>query len=381
MAVANVLFVDDEEGVLNSFRRLLRQSPYAVHTAASGDAGLDRIRQERFAVIVSDMRMPQMDGAAFLKQAHRISPDSVRILLTGQADLDSAIAAVNEGRIFRFLTKPCPPDVLTATLEIAMDQYRLVTAERELLENTLSGSVNVLTEILSLVNPIAFSRAARIKRYASQVAGHLGLLQKWQFEVAAMLSQVGCVTLPPDLLNKVYADQPLSEEEKKLFSSHPTVGRTLLANIPRLELVARMIEGQQHPFRIAQGISPSADDKVAKLGAEILKAVLDFDAYLAKRKSAADALALMQGQEGEYNPVVLEAMRRLDADRVSLVPQTVTVNQLTTTMVLDEDVLTKNGVLLVVKGQEVTYPVIERLRIHATRGAGVKQPFRVLAQR
>jgi DNA-binding NtrC family response regulator len=114
-------------------------------TATSGKAGLERLSSDGpFAVVVSDMRMPEMNGAAFLAQVRERAPDTVRVLLTGQADLDSAIAAVNEGQIFRFLTKPCAPEMLISSLRAAEEQHRLITAERVLLEQTLHGAVKAL---------------------------------------------------------------------------------------------------------------------------------------------------------------------------------------------------------------------------------------------
>src|SRR5205807_344851 len=113
--------------------------------------------------------------------------------LTGQADLETAIAALNQGNIFRFLTKPCSAEELAQTLEEAVRQYRLITAERNVLENTLHGCVKVLTEVLSLAHPASFSRATRIHCYVEHMITALNLRDRWQFEVAAMLSQVGCI--------------------------------------------------------------------------------------------------------------------------------------------------------------------------------------------
>src|SRR6185369_7333431 len=123
-----ILCVDDEPQLLEAMTVNLGRH-FAVSTAPSGVAGLEKIRNEPpFAVLMSDMRMPAMDGATFLKQAFQTAPDTVRILLTGQSDLTSAIAAINEGQIFRFLTKPCPPATLLKTIGAAVEQNRLITS-------------------------------------------------------------------------------------------------------------------------------------------------------------------------------------------------------------------------------------------------------------
>jgi hypothetical protein len=130
-------------------------------------------------VVVSDLQMPGMDGITLLSSLRKVSPDTVRVLLTGHADVDAAIAAVNEGNIFRFLRKPCPPGALLRALEASVEQYRLITAERVLLEQTLRGSLKTLTDILAFVNPVAFGRAIRSRKIVGEFAilGALASLQ------------------------------------------------------------------------------------------------------------------------------------------------------------------------------------------------------------
>lgn len=142
-----ILCVDDEKNVLEGLTRTLR-SLYNVETAVGGPQGIDAMKTRgEFAIVISDLRMPQMTGVQFLKEARSIAPSTVRVLLTGQGDMEAAIGAVNDGNIFRFLTKPCPTDVLVNALAASTEQYRLVTSERVLLEQTLRGSIEALTEI------------------------------------------------------------------------------------------------------------------------------------------------------------------------------------------------------------------------------------------
>jgi DNA-binding NtrC family response regulator len=157
-----ILCVDDEPAVLEAIQRNLRRE-FDVSTDPSGAAALERIdKSEPFAVIVSDMRMPGMDGATFLSRARAKAPDTVRMLLTGHAELSSAIAAVNEGNVFRFLSKPCAAPDLIKALKEGVHQYELVHAERILLEQTLKGSIEALVQVLSLTNPESFGRAYRV---------------------------------------------------------------------------------------------------------------------------------------------------------------------------------------------------------------------------
>ena len=167
-----VLFVDDEPNILMAFRRQLR-TKFDIEIANSGREALDLLSNGLFSVIVSDLRMPVMDGIHFLTQAKAISPDSVRILLTGHADLSTAIDAINQGHIFRFQTKPCTMEVLVDSINAAIKQYRLVTSERELLEKTLSKTVQLMTDMLSLANPIAYGRSIRLRRIVRVISRNM----------------------------------------------------------------------------------------------------------------------------------------------------------------------------------------------------------------
>jgi response regulator RpfG family c-di-GMP phosphodiesterase len=199
---APVLLVDDEVAILDGLRRQLRKR-FTVHTANGGAEALELLESESVSVVVSDMRMPQMDGATFLSDVRSRYPNVVRILLTGQADTQAAITAVNEGQIYRFLTKPCPPEVLLEEIASAVELNRLVTAEKELLATTLRRTVEALITTLSLAQPAAFGRAVRITRTVTELAEALGIEEAWELEVTAMLSHLGAVTLPPTVLEKL----------------------------------------------------------------------------------------------------------------------------------------------------------------------------------
>ncbi|MGB8733364.1 MAG: response regulator, partial [Candidatus Sulfotelmatobacter sp.] len=210
-----ILLVDDDNNILEGYRRSLRRE-FELETAPSGREALKLIAETGpYAVVVSDMRMPEMDGIQLLSTIRAQSPDTIRIMLTGNADMDTAIDAINEGAIFRFLNKPCSKEAMAKTLTAGLVQYGLVIAEKQLLEQTLSSCIQVLTEVLSLVNPAAFGRAERARRYIHHVVTAMKLGNPWQYEVAAMMSQLGCVTLPPETIEAVYRGEPLTAGEQK----------------------------------------------------------------------------------------------------------------------------------------------------------------------
>ncbi len=191
--------------------RSLRKK-YDITTAGSGREALDILAaaDEPFPVIISDMRMPEMNGAAFLEESRRLHPDSVRILLTGFADLEAVTAAINKGNIYRFLSKPCPVEMLHGVLRDALRQYELVNAERILLEKTLKGSIRAMADLLAVASPDGLR-----PRRTHPAPGHRPGAEAadwavdWQLEVAAMLSQLGCVTLPPDTVARHYRGDAL----------------------------------------------------------------------------------------------------------------------------------------------------------------------------
>jgi response regulator RpfG family c-di-GMP phosphodiesterase len=373
----NILFVDDEENILAAFRRQLRKQ-FSLETAKSGQEGLEMLRTYGpFAVVVADLRMPGMDGIQFLTRVKEISPDTIRMMLTGHADLSTAIDAVNEGNIFRFLTKPCPVDALVKAIENGLQQYRLVTAERDLLEKTLKQSINLLTEVLCLANPIAFNRTLRLRKVVKHIVQELKLYDGWQVELAAMLSLTGYVVLPPSLLNKINTMEPLTKNEQNMFFSYPFIGYRLLRNIPRLESIASMVKDQQKRFcDYTSSMQPQSTNKV-DLGTQILKVALDYDDLIQSGISHIEAIRILKTREGDYNPNVVNVLGEKEILKDSYTIKIVDVNTVELGMILDEDILTKVGEIIVSKRQEVTEAVIERLQL-ISLGTGVVEPFRVL---
>ncbi len=198
-----VLFVDDQVEVTSSYKRLLRQH-FEIHTAASAEEALTCLRVNKdtpYAVIVSDFKMPGMDGLDFLKEAKEISPDTTRVLLTGYADTETAATAINEGAIFRFLSKPCPTKEMITIINDCIQQHHLLISEKELLRGTLQGSLKVLSDILAVSNPDSFGQGERIKKIVSYLLKKVPQPNSWQIEIAAMLSQIGSVALPPQIVS------------------------------------------------------------------------------------------------------------------------------------------------------------------------------------
>jgi response regulator RpfG family c-di-GMP phosphodiesterase len=352
-----VLCVDDEQNVVESLQLNLRRH-FQVRTALSGAAGLETLRSEPdIAVVISDMRMPEMDGASFLAEVKNVAPTAVRMLLTGYSDIEAAMRAVNEGQIFRFLTKPCAPDHLLATLTAGVEQHRLITAERVLLQKTLLGSVKAMVEILALSNPMALGRAMRIRDTVLALATELRLEQSWRVEFAALLSQLGSVSLPDETVRKLYDGDAIDESERaKLIDNMDTTNR-ILSNIPRLEPVTELLHALKAHTAQQDAQSGSVDPATG-----VLLTAIDVDTLEAQGFDAAETLRALGKKPDVYGAQTLEALRRVKAAPGELQTTTTTLDELVDGMVLCEDLETANGVVILPRGFSINRSSREHIR-------------------
>lgn len=373
--LARVLCVDDEPRVLEGIALNLRKR-YEVLTASSGAAALDILSQAPpVAVILCDMRMPGMDGNQFLQVARQIAPGTVRVLLTGQADLKAALAAVNEGQVFRFLTKPCPPTVLLPTLEAAVEHHRRQIAEKLLLEQTLHGAIKALGDVLALTSPIAFGRATRVGGYVASVARTLQLEDVWSLEVAAMVSQLGFITLPADLVERVHRGQPITAQEAEQVKQVPSVTERLLASIPRLDGVRKILSASVRPIR---RLPDGADARSVQnmWAAHALCAAVDYDDLAARGHDGHAVIAALRAKD-VYASEVIDALADcvlppVEPDREEQVP----LNALRVGMIVADNVYMSSGTLLVARGYEITQSFLGRVR--NLRAGAVCEPLSVI---
>lgn len=375
-----ILFVDDEIDVLRGLKRNLT-GKYNVEIALGPLDGIKALDEKGpFSIVVSDYRMPEMDGAKFLEIVREKAPDTVRMMLTGFADLNAAIDIVNKGHIYRFLTKPCSPQDLESALNAGLKQYMLVQAERELLQDTLKGSIQLLTELLSLLNPIAFSKSLRIKGYVKKIVEVMMLHEPWQYEIAAMLSQIGCVMISSEILEKEFDNNgTLTRNEIHVINNHPAAGQKFLEKIPRLETIAAMIGRQNQNYVNRQ--SPdnvSSVENAIIMGGDILKVALDFYQLINNGHSTKSALAKLGHKFSNCNPAVVNALVAVASRSNNSSVKSIYLNDLKIGMVLHDHVRTQDTrTLLATKGQEVHQMMIQRL-VSYDRSVGVEQPFYVI---
>jgi response regulator RpfG family c-di-GMP phosphodiesterase len=358
-----VLLVDDEAQVLDALQRLLRKQ-FEVTVASEGKEAMKLVLSKgSFAVVVSDLRMPGMDGVSLLYCMRQAAPDMVRVLLTGYADIEVAITAVNQGNIFRFLRKPCPPATLLRALEDSAEQHRLIMAERELLEQTIGGSLKVLADILALVNPAGFGRALRTRKIIRELASVQKVANAWQAEIASLFAQIGWFTLPPETSHKLYYGQALSPSEQAMADHQSTVTERLLAEIPRLEPVREILRSKDKPFDRSGEAHEVSRGHAIPWGARALKIVSDFDGLESQGYSAKEALATLRTRVGWYDPDILQALEKLrGAESCDAATLRLPLGTVQPGMVLAEDVKTPSGTLLMARGQEVTQGLVARIK-------------------
>jgi response regulator RpfG family c-di-GMP phosphodiesterase len=310
------------------------------------------------------------------------APDTVRMMLTGNADLEGIIRLVNESNIFRFLTKPCPPEVLAKALHDAEALYQLAISEKELLNKTLSGSIKVLTDILSMVETQSFGRAQQLRDSIGIAADRLGLDNAWEIHLAVMLAPIGNVTVPPETLVRSRAGHPLSEVEEQMMAHVPETAARLLANIPRLEGVARIVRYQDKCFDGSGFPLDDVSGESIPLGARLLKILLDIMEFQRNGVPQAEALERMRTRTGLYDPALLKVLKSPTDGRAPSNVQAanlsieVGVNDLVKGMVLRSNMETKEGTLILPAGHQISEMTLIKIR-NFDSVVGIKTPILV----
>ncbi len=333
--------------------------------------------------MISDMRMPGMDGVELLARVKASYPDVVRIMLTGNADQATAMEAVNQGEIFRFLTKPCQTELLILTLDQAIRQHELITAEKSLLDGTLKGSIRMLVDLLALLDPLSFGRAQHMTELAEAVARELKFENPWILGIAAVMSQIGILTVPEGVATKIRSGAFLNSHERDLANQVPQIGADLICNIPRLEDVA---EAVRYMHKNINGTGFPEDDRQGEtipMAARILRVVWDFERLQARSGGAMGALAEMETRTTWYDLTVVRALRRCVAqwpDGASAAqPVQVAMHELQVGMQLMQGIETLDGLLVVPEGTRLGLAHLQKLRNFA-RLSGIREPIWVLGE-
>jgi len=235
-----ILCIDDDPLVLANHARSLRKH-FTMHTALSGEEGIAAIEQGgQYTVILADMRMPGMDGIEFLVRALELSPDTVCAMLTGNSDQETAVRAVNEGHVFRFLNKPCPSSEVIDAIQACYERHKDLHAKRLVEEKALDGGIRLLSQVLQAANPLAVNRSRVLWEYVLSYYKNIdpaGGVPR-DLELAVTFRTIGEVVIPATLVHKAKTGEDLTPAEERLVNSAPEVGGQILGYIPGMENVA-----------------------------------------------------------------------------------------------------------------------------------------------
>ncbi|RQU78847.1 response regulator [Burkholderia cenocepacia] len=423
--VPSILLVDDEPNVLSALRRVFRPTGYDIVTADSGETALEILASTDIDLIVSDMRMPHMSGAEFLARARALYPDTMRILLTGYAELASVVQAVNEGGVYRYLNKPWDDHDLLLTIEHALEQRRLrreaarlaaltaaqnealrhfntdletqvrarteelgqtvmfLEAAQSDLKSSFTAMVQVCASMIELRCGAASGHAMRVGEIARRLALASGMSELHAQDVyfAGLLHGIGKLSLPDELLHKPLAR--MTTDEHRVFQEHPLRAQMVLTPVAQLHKVASIVLHQYERFN-GRGTPDGLVGDAIPVGSRIVAIARDFEGLrhgeIGAPHSIEQAIDVLRSQASvRYDPQLVAGFIELMRDPASLgiaaSVAEIRSAQLREGMELADDLRTHRGVLLMTKGSVMSAHQIELVRRFETREG---TPFDIL---
>ncbi|MGL4511461.1 MAG: response regulator [Lacipirellulaceae bacterium] len=358
-----VLFVDDDPMLLASMERCLGQK-FELDTASGGPQALDKLRADGpIAVVVTDMRMPGMDGVQFVQAARQFTRETVYMMLTGNQDLETALRATNEGSVFRFLCKPCDPTALAAAIEQALRQYELEASERELLGKTFVGAIGILADVIETLEPKLVARSAASEQLLEQLRERLSVAPRWEYKVAAKLAFLGAAMLPEAEREAADSLSVTSPEASAMALRSATSSARLLQRVPRLEVVSRIVFESAHSEANPITWTPESEGEVAVVGGALLRVAQLVEGLarsgLDAEEGCAELRKLLPTANQALFPAVLAVYPAPTADRG--VP--VNPRDLREGMILHSDLVRSDGATLLRAGRRLTENHVEKLRL------------------
>ncbi len=413
---ASILCVDDEPNILSSLRRLFRGAGYRVLTAESGKAGLGVLESEAVDIVISDMRMPEMDGARFLEHVREQWPDTVRLLLTGYSDIQSILDAINRGEIYRYITKPWEDNdillivrhalerkalehekrrlealtqeqneelrLLNASLEMKVEQRtaelkkahdNLVSLNERLKLNFLT-SIKMFSSLIELRGDNLAGHSRRVADLARRLAIRMGLDARETQEVfvAALLHNIGKIGFPDEVLTRPVS--MMSGDHLNLYRKYPVRGEQLLTPLDDLRGAAKLVRSHQERFD-GEGFPDRLSGFNIPVGARIIALASDYDnlqigTFSQRRLRADEATALvMQGRGKRYDPSVVNAFDEIMSGKLAhdvVLEEALPPARLRPGMITSRDLITRDGFLLLSGDHELTERLIQQLADYET---------------
>ena len=408
-----VLCVDDEASILTSLKRALRKEPFELLLANSGNEALEIMEQQDVDLVVSDMRMPNMDGAELLARVYAERPETLRILLTGYSDMESTVSAINKGQIFRYISKPWNNDDLISTINAALehkklrDEHKALTAltqkqnlelkdlndnlENKVkartseiakattllkssylkLQESYTHTISVFSHLIEFREGNASLHGEHVSRLSLSIGKELELSEKQLSDLhnASLLHDVGKLCFNDELSRTPY--NALNEDQLNEYRAHSSTGQMALLSVSELAETGVIIRAHHEQYD-GKGFPDKLAGDAIPITARILSIASDFDdlqngIFLGKSLSASDAVVHIKGQAGKrYDPELVKIFERLCKDAPSQVQALkelkISYNDMEPGMVVTKDIIAENGMLLLKKGQQLNESLIGRIQ-------------------
>lgn len=410
--IGAILFVDDEDNVLTSLRRLMRKHPIKCFFASSAQAGLELLATEHVDVIISDMRMPNMDGAEFLAKCKEQWPKTVRILLTGHSDITATIKALNKGGIYRYLTKPWDDteivDAIMQGLKISIlekekNELLKITQEQneklskfteelerrvkarteeitqtsdmlelvyQQLKDSYGNFVKLFSSVIAIRNNLEKSQSQRVSELAEKLAQSLKLPDDEikQIHFAGLLIDLGKLNLSDSILQT--PEEDLTTEQRIVFENHTLLAEMTLSAMPELEESGRIIRDYMEAVD-GSGFPNKLKGNAISRGARILRVARDFVGLQTglmrevclDSVNAYNTLKSLAGKT--YDPHVVKALEplSLEFDLSEALPHEIKIEafNLIPGLVVSRDIYSSTGILMIGKDFKLSHKIIEKL--------------------
>ncbi len=408
--IFNILFVDDEENILKTLKRLfIDDSGLNIYTASSGSEGLEILKNDDFAVIVSDQRMPEMTGVEFLQRARGICPDTVRIILTGYADITATIKAINEAGAYRYITKPWDDDEIRLIIKEALKRFILIKENKRLfalaekrkeeaeswnkeleyyvqihtidltkkdkeinslktrLQMSLKGAANAFSNLIKLRDRAVFNHCKNVASISDAIAKKLNLDESeiQTINTAGLLHDIGKIGLPDIILLKKIEE--LSPDEMNQYIKHPITGQIATSFTEDFQKIGELIR-HHHEYFNGAGFPDKLKGENIPLGSKII-AIADKFEKLAEAMSIGDSLIKIRSQLGkEFDPELYQPLEitvyETEASLFSstdIIEAELSIKSLTPGLLLSRDVIGASGLVLLKKDSVLTQKNIELL--------------------
>jgi len=371
----SIMVVDDNPANLKLLEQMLAQREYTVHSFPRGLAALNRATENPPDLILLDINMPEMNGYEVCERlkANPKTSDIPVVFLSALTATQDKVKGFRAGGV-DYVSKPFEFAEVLARVDTHVKLKRAQQAERDLLENTLNGAVGTLWELVQLTSPLLAARSQTIREIMTCLIKRMEINDAWEYELAARLCLLGCITLPEEVFEKAYRGAALSPEEEKMFCAHPETAGRLVAKIPRLEGVAEIIRRQQRPDEEP----PNSNQPIR--GARLLHLALEVDMRLYRSVPLQAALNQVKMSASYYEPAMLSALDSYSQAAVEFEVQSAFIRDLRAGMRLDQDVLTKTGLFIFKAGTVLTDAWVERLG-NFLKSQGVQEPLRVRVAR